>query len=893
MSTPQIVDVRFEHHPPCKPALGVHDTQPRISWRFADVKQNFTQTEYEIELTRSTQSNNADVTSTRIASDESHLVPWPHPNRPLIAGETSSIRVRAWGKGNSDPTPWSKPAVLETGLLERADWSAKFISSPWAGENLDKPQPEDLFRREFALPFKAVSARLYITALGVYEAELNGKRVGDYFLAPGWTSYHDRLHYQTYDVNDLLNTSTGDNCLGIRVAEGWYKGRMGFGGRRNHYGERTAALAQLDVRSEDGRTHTVGTDGSWSVARGPAQQGEIYDGEVYDARVEIEGWSRTGLELDDRWKSVDVLPPLPAQTSLVSGNKPPARRLETIKPVQTIRTPSGKMVLDFGQNLVGVLRVGRVRAPAGHELRLQHAEVLENGELGLRPLRDCKARDIYTFRGDVEGEAYEPRFTFHGFRYAQVDGWPSLEDPTQHIEAVVCHTVMEEAGTFACSDLKVNQLFSNTKWSMRGNFLSIPTDCPQRDERLGWTGDLALFGPTATLIYQCFGIIKDWLHDLAYEQGQQGGIPPMVVPDVLQGWKTWGDATPCAVWQDVAVLAPWALWEETKDISILEQQYESMGSWLRAIPRNKDRLTHLWDLKRFQLADWLDPNAPPDDPQKAVTDPVLVANAFLVRCLAVMAEVASILDRKTDIGYFRIEYEKSRAEFVEEYVSPSGRIISDSQTAYALAICFSLLTPAQTAIAGNRLAEVVKANQYKIGTGFAGTPFVCEALAETGHEETAYKMLLNETCPSWLYPISMGATTIWERWDSMKPDGSINGGEMTSFNHYAFGAVSKFLIERLAGLQRVGPGWKHSKIAPLLGGGFTSASASHVTPYGLVSCQWDLSGETVESGLQKLSLEVVVPPTTTMEVELPTVGGTEIHRVGSGTWSFASVVRND
>ncbi|KAL4862099.1 hypothetical protein BDV12DRAFT_190658 [Aspergillus spectabilis] len=879
MSSPQIIDVRFEHYPANKLALGVHDTQPRISWRFANVRPDFTQAEYEIEVSRSTKSTDAITHSVRVVSPESHLVPWPQPSRPLVSQETCSVRVRAWGSGQANPLPWSEPGVHETGLLDRKDWSASLISAPWAEENLDKPQREDLFRKEFALPFNLRSARLYITALGVYEAEINGIRVGDYFMAPGWTSYHCQLQYQTYEV-------TAIKVLGKLS-------RMGFGGKRNHYGNRTAVLAQLEIVGEDDTAYTVATDGSWTVTQGPTRQAEIYDGEVYDARAEIEGWAKPGLTLSANWKTVDVLPALPNETNLVSGSEPHARRFETVKPVQVIQTPSGKVVLDFGQNLVGVLRINRVRAPAGHQIQLQHAEVLENGEIGIGPLRDCKARDLYTFRGDVENEEYEPRFTFHGFRYAQVDGWPSAEDPSLFIEAVVCHSDMEPAGKFPSSNPKANQLFANTKWSMRGNFLSVPTDCPQRDERLGWTGDLALFGPTASLIYQCTGVLKDWLRDLAFEQARQGGIPPMVCPDVLQGWKTWGDATPCAVWQDVAVLAPWALWEETKDLTILEQQYESMTSWLRVIPRNKSRLTHLWDLQIFQLSDWLDPNAPETDPQKAVTDPSLVANAFLTKCLTITAQVATLLSLQADADYYKTEFEKAREEFNEEYVSPSGRLISDSQTAYALAISFDLLSPQQTTYAGSRLVEVVTNNEYRIGTGFAGTPFVCEALARTGHADTAFKMLLNEACPSWLYPISMGATTIWERWDSMKPDWSINGTGMTSFNLYAFGAVSKFLIERVAGLERVAPGWKKSRVAPLFGGGFTSAEASHVTPYGEVSCCWKLTEREGDEKVLEFGLEVAVPPTTTMEVVLSVLDGSETRVIGSGEWAFTGLVRKD
>ncbi|KAL3455072.1 bacterial alpha-L-rhamnosidase domain protein [Aspergillus heterothallicus] len=892
MTTVQVTDVRFEHNVPGKTALGVHEIRPRISWRFANVNSNFEQAEYEIEVSR---SSSPDARSVRSASAESHLVPWPFPETPLHSREWCSVRVRAWQKGQPDPLPWSEPASLEIGLVQRTDWTSTLICAPWAEDNPDQRMPEDLFRKVFILPAKPQSGRLYITSLGVYEAEINGQRVGDYFLAPGWTSYHGQLQYQTYDVTHLL--SSHGNCLGVRVAEGWYKGRLGFAGRRNHYGTRTALLAQLEITNHDGTITTFGTDDSWVVRKGPILQAEIYDGEVYDARAEILLWSDAARgSAPGGWKPVQALPPLPHEQSLIAGSKPPVRRLEQVRPVRTIRTPSDKLVLDFGQNLVGHIQIKRrLRAPAGHQITFHHAEVMENCELGIRPLRNCKARDIYTFRGDADGETYAPRFTFHGFRYVQIDGWLSGEDPLQFVEAVVCNTDMEEAGSFSCSDQKINQLFSNTRWSMRGNFLSLPTDCPQRDERLGWTGDLALFAPTATLIYNCFGILKDWLRDVAYDQQQQGGVPPMVVPNVLQGVPIWGDGTYSAIWNDVTILAPWALWEETKDAEILEQQYQSMTSWLESIPRNKSRLTHLWDLSVWQLGDWLDPNAPPEDPQKAVTDPSLVANAFLTRCLDLMSQIAAVVGRESDADRYHKDFLGAREEFVAEYVTASGRLVSDSQTAYALAICFGLISPQQAVIAGQRLAEIVKSNGFRIGTGFAGTPFICEALVRTGQVQTASRMLLNENCPSWLYPISMGATTIWERWDSMRPDGSINPGEMTSFNHYAFGAISKFLFERVAGLQKAsGPGWKQARVQPVLGLGFTSASAEHLTPYGMVSSRWYLTEEP-ESQNKKFvfTLHVAVPPTTTMEVVMPTLDGRQDKPqvVGSGQWTFTSVVR--
>lgn len=605
MPSPSIVDVRFEHYRP-ENTLGVHESRPRISWRFENVPSKFQQTGYEVELKRDDKSEF--LTSKKIASTGSHLVPWPL-EEDLESRTKSTIRVRAFGKvqGGDDDivTVWSVPVSVESGLLSREDWACKLISAAFDESKRDAPKGEDLFRKDFdSKTLDVASARLYITSQGIYETEINGQRVGDYFLAPGWTAYSGRVQYQTYDVTNLLRGNE-KNCIGIRVAEGWYSGRIGFeGGRRNLWADRNAAWAQLEIQYSDGSRQVVVTDETWTCANGPIVLAEIYDGEKYDARLEINGWSLAGAALDStKWTPVDVRPPFPTTVDLIAGYGEPVRRLETLQPKEQIKTPSGKIILDFGQNLVGYVRIKHVKGESGHKVTLKHAEVLEKGELGTRPLRICKAEDSYTLKGSDSGESYEPRFTFHGFRYLQVEDWPAASgEIISSIEAVVCHTDMEPAGSFACSDESLNKLYSNATWSMRGNFLSIPTDCPQRDERLGWTGDLALFAPTATFLYKCSGIVKNWLVDLEIDQKEQGGIPPMVSPNVLHGDPVWGKVWPAAIWHDVTILAPWALWEATKDSDILRKQYQSMVTWLDNIPKNKTRATHLWDFKAFQLS---------------------------------------------------------------------------------------------------------------------------------------------------------------------------------------------------------------------------------------------------------------------------------------------------
>ncbi|KAJ5020178.1 hypothetical protein K4K57_000025 [Colletotrichum sp. SAR 10_99] len=662
-----VTDIQFEHyHAPN--TIGVQETTPRISWKIQNATFEFTQRSYEVELSEHVANiQEPRVTTVKIVSAQRSLVPWPFP-KPLQSRQKVSVRVRIWGQEETI-TDWSEASHLEIGLLSREDWHCERIAAPWS-PGTSAPDPEQLFRKEFAVKGRVAQARLYITAQGVYEAEINGRRVGDYFLAPGWTSYDGRLQYQTYDVTDLFTFNSPENCIGVRVAEGWFSGRIGFeGGHRNIWGPHTALISQLEITFSDGRVESIGTDGSWRVTRGPIRLAEIYDGEKYDATLEIEKWSSpittTGFDIS-RWEPVLVLPFLPESTKLVAGFGEPVRRVEVIKPVDQVTTPTGKTIVDFGQNLVGYLKLTNIGGSRGHIIKLSHAEVLEHGELGTRPLRVCKAVDEYILKGSAEGEQYEPRFTFHGFRYAQIDGWTSDHNIMTSVEAVVCHTDMKSVGLFSCSDDMLNKLYQNITWGMRGNFLSVPTDCPQRDERLGWSGDLALFAPTASLIYDCFGMLKNWLTDVEYDQGVLNGVPPMVSPNATLPDPIWCRRVPCAIWHDVTILGPWELYQETGDETILAQQYNSMLTWMRVLPRNKSGATHLWDISVFQLGDWLDPAAPPDAPWKSPTDAKMVANMFLIQSLNRMARISAILGHKDKQVEFKKEADVAKTEFHQD-----------------------------------------------------------------------------------------------------------------------------------------------------------------------------------------------------------------------------------
>jgi alpha-L-rhamnosidase len=542
-----------------------------------------------------------------------------------------------------------------------------------------------------------------------------------------------------------------------------------------------------------------------------------------------------------------------------------------VKAKEIIRSPSGKVIVDFGQNLVGGLRV-RVSGPRRQKIVFTHTEVLEHGEVATRPLRDCKQKDSL-----ILGEKaldWEPKFTFHGFRYVQVENWPSHhgKPALTDIEAVVIHTDMEQTGWFESSDAMVNKLHENIRWGMKGNFVSIPTDCPQRDERLGWTGDIQVFSPTASFLYNTSGMLSGWLKDLAVEQIEDfNGVVAVVVPCI----KPQDLTMPEAAWADAAIIVPWDLYQAFGDRNILLNQYESMKQWLE---KGVDRQPNgLWNPSGFQLGDWLDPDAPPDAPDKGKTDPHLVANAYLAHVTDLISKVAEILNLPEDAKHWTSEAARITRLFRNEYLTHNGRLAPDSMTAISLAFSFGLFSSDQLPYAAKRLDRVVRSANFKISTGFIGTPVILPTLTHVGKTQLAYRMLLEKQCPSWLYPITMGATTMWERWDSMLPDGSINPGSMTSFNHYALGSVGAWLHSTVGGISPAEPGWKVVRFEPIPGGTITWAKVRFEGPYGAVRCEWKVDGAF-------FGMEATVPPNSTAEIKLP--GRDRVLKVGSGVHEY-------
>ncbi len=663
--------------------LGIDVARPRLSFKLRSDARGVRQSAYEIRVASSEAALRAgrDLvwTSGRVSSGASVNRVYEGPK--LQSGQRCYWQVRVWDAAGL-AAPWSAPAYWEMGLLEPSDWKASWIE-PDLQEDVAKTGPVPMLRREFELQGKVARARAYVTSHGLYELHLNGQRVGDELFTPGWTSYNKRLQYQVYDVTSLLQKGT--NAAGALLGNGWYRGDlMGFAGRRNVYGDRLALLLQIEVTYSDGRREIVGSDGSWKAATGPILMSEIYHGETYDARLEKPGWTRSGF--DDRdWKSVKLADY--GKDTLVAASAPPVKRIEELRPVKVFKTPGGDTVVDMGQNMVGWPKL-TVEGPAGTTVTLRHAEVLDKaGNFYTENLRVAQQTVRYTLRGGGP-ETFEPHFTFFGGRYVAVDGYPG-ELTADRLKGVVIHTDLPPGGAFETSSPLLNQLQHNIRWGQKGNFLDVPTDCPQRNERMGWTGDAQAFARTAAFNFDVASFFTKWLRDVAADQYENGSVPH-VIPDALT--RKDNPAAGAAGWADAAVIIPWTLYLTHADQRILEEQYPSMTRWLEYVrQRAGDDL--VWD-GDFQFADWLAYTAPSREARSypgATTSKDLVATAFFAHSTDLLARIARVLGRGDDASRYAELFAKIKAAFRAEYVSERGRVGDASQTAYVLALEFDLL----------------------------------------------------------------------------------------------------------------------------------------------------------------------------------------------------------
>lgn len=829
--------------------IGIDQLNPRLAWKLKSDERNTLQASYQIQVAKGDDdfsSENIIWDTGRIESESSIHNVYDGPD--LESGQRYYWRVRVWNQ-NNEVSEWSNTSFWEMGLLNTDDWQADWIE-PGLNQDSSEPQPAPMLRAEFSASKEIKRARAYVTAHGVYEMEINGEKVGDQVFTPGWTSYNNRLQYQTYDVTEYLQS--GDNAIGVMLGDGWYRGYIGFNNQRNYYGETLALLAQVKITYEDGTTETFGTDDSWKATTSPILKSDIYNGEAYDARLEKEGWTSLGYD-DNDWKTVRVVSDSESKEQLVAPEGPPIRKIQELRPVEILTTPEGDTVVDMGQNVVGWIRL-KVSGSAGTEVTMEHAEVLDkDGNFYTENLRAADQVNTYILKGEGE-EVWEPKFTFQGFRYVKVEGYPG-ELASDDVTGVVIHSDMEPTGHFESSNPLINQLQHNIVWGQKGNFLDVPTDCPQRDERLGWTGDIQVFAGTACLNMDAAGFLTKWLRDLKADQLSNGSIPH-VVPNVLGE-----DGAGAAGWADAGVIVPWTMYQAYGDERILETQYESMKEWVEFM-RNEarsDETTYLWD-NTFTFGDWLSFNSDASDYPGAYTDKELISTAYFARSTDLLHRTAEIIGNDEDAKEYANLLEQVKKAFQREYITASGRVMSNTQTSYLLALKFGLLPDSLEQDAVGYLVEDLNERGH-LTTGFLGTPHLNPILSEYEHDKEAYKLLNRKEYPSWLYPVTMDATTIWERWDGIKPDSSFQDPGMNSFNHYAYGAIGEWLHKNVAGIKAEAPGYKKISIAPQIGGNLTHARSLLNTMYGKVESDWMIDGD-------QFSHTVTIPANTRATVTL-------------------------
>jgi alpha-L-rhamnosidase len=831
--------------------LGMDVKQPRFSWQISAAKRSEMQTAYRIEVSEKANFSGHVWDSGIVLSDSSVFI--TYKGKPLQSGKKYFWHVKVWDNAGK-ASGWSPAAWWQTALFEQSDWQAKWITPGYVEDTINRPSP--LMRKQFALNKKIRSAVAYITAHGLYEAQINGQRIGDAYLTPGWTSYKNRLQYQTYDVTNLLKE--GSNAVGVMLGNGWYRGIIGFADHKNVYGKDIALLFQMQITYTDGSTEMVNSDGSWKSSTGDIRYEEIYNGETIDHRLSTPGWAQPGFN-DSQWSSVQVQD-YPKNTLIATYNEM-IKKHETFKPVHIFKTPKNEQVIDFGQNLVGWV-VLKVKGKAGDKLTVSHAEVLDKlGNFYTENLRNAKAQDTYILKGGEE-EIFEPHFTFHGFQFIRIEGYPGDIVKPEDVTAVALYSDMAPTGTFTTSNPLINQLQHNIQWGQKGNFLDVPTDCPQRDERLGWTGDAQVFSRTATFNMNVNDFFAKWLKDVAADQSPAGAVP-WVIPNCL------GFTQSSTGWADVSTVIPWNMYLAYGDKRILHDQYASMKAWVDYMQHESKN--DLWQSGQ-SFGDWLFYSVDDDtDGSSAITDKYFIAQCFYAYSTQLLINAAGVLGKQEDVTNYTALLKRIKDAFYKEYVTPNGRLVSGTQTAYTLALNFDMLPEAQRYQAARRLVENIHAYNNHLTTGFLGTPYLCHVLTRFGHDNMAYRLLLNETYPSWLYPVKMGATTIWERWDGIRPDKTFEAASMNSFNHYSYGAIGDWMYRVMAGMDTYsdGPGYKHIRIMPHPGGGFTNATASLKTYYGNLTSGWE-----VKDGKTYYNIEI--PANTKADIFLPATQATDI-----------------
>lgn len=829
------------------------DGRPWFGWILCSDKKNVNQEAYRLEIARDEDFETIVYESGWVKSRESIHV----EAAGFCPASCKKYFVRVQVYDGEEESSFSEPALFVTAVLEQDQWQAKFITAE-GSEDKDSSGSTYL-RKEIEVSGEVQEAYACTTALGLYHFYINGHKVGLDEMAPGWTSYKKHLCYQTYEVTDLLKQ--GANALGAMVGAGWYKGKMGFLHLRNNYGDQASFLMQMVIRYRDGREETFFTEESWLGHQAPVTFSEIYDGEIYDAGLEIEDWNCPG-HCADGWKGVQTVEFPKSALTAQAGSK--VKVIETLEARSIFQTPQGDRVIDFGQNLTGWVRF-KVRGRTGEEVRLKCFETLDSsGNVYSANLRSAKEEIRYICRGEGE-EIYHPHFTFQGFRYVHVLDWPG-ELKEEDVAACVLHSDMEETGEFSCSHPLVNQLHSNIKWSMKGNFLDIPTDCPQRDERMGWTGDAQIFCRTSCYLMNTYTFFRKWLKDVAADQTPEGGVPH-VVPDIISGrekddWLLSQGTHSAAAWADVAVINPWTLYLMYGDKAILEEQYDSMKQWI-GFMRTHAR-DHIWNYK-LQFGDWVALDAE-EGSYFGATPNDLTCTAYYAYSTGLFVKIALILQREEDVKEYEALYGEIVKKFQSTFFESDGSMTAMTQTAHILALHFNLVPEAYRRKTAEQLVKLLEKEGGHLVTGFVGTPYFLHALSGNGYADKAYELLLKEDFPSWLYQVKRGATTIWEHWDGLKPDGTMWSPDMNSFNHYAYGAVGEWLYRSVLGIEtdEVFSGYRHIIISPQTGDALAYAKGSYKSALGLIRVSWE---KTQTPGERRLAFTVPVNAAVKIRLE--------------------------
>ncbi|RYG71202.1 alpha-L-rhamnosidase [bacterium] len=850
----KIIDLRCEY---AVNPLGIEVTKPRLFWKLESERSGARQVAYHLVVASSPEKLDAPDLwdSGEVQSNQTTHVEY-------AGSELTSRQQAFWRVTIEDETGarfTSEVANFEMGLLETSNWDAEWIGGDLTGSP-STAVPAPFLRSTFEIEKPIKQARLYATALGVYECQLNGAKVGDLLLTPGWQPYQKRVQYQTYDVTSML--AHGENAWGTILGDGWYCGKIAWNGRQN-YGDRPRFLGQLEIEFEDGDKRVVTSDESWTLAYGPILSSDMLMGENYDARQEFDGWSSPGFEAK-KWRAVETFPAPEITLSAPLG--PPIKAAQEISPINIQRNG----VVDFGQNLVGAVRL-KVSGPKGTHIRLRFAETLKDGPLATTGpiytanLRSAAQTDNYTLKGEGE-EIWEPRFTFHGFRFVEVQGYPG-QLTNDALTAIVIHSDTPKTGDFECSDELLNKLQQNIDWGQRGNFVDIPTDCPQRDERLGWTGDAQVFVRTAAFNRNVAGFFAEWARDTADSQNDRGGIP-MVIPDIVFGKASEGYGSPsfdgAAAWADAAIICPWTMYKVYGDQRILSDNYEVFKKFLGWQESSAKEYIRPYEGADYfnGFGDWLALDG--SGITEGGTPKSLLGTAFFAYDAALLSQIATILGKTEDATYYAELSEKVKEAFCANYVAPSGLIFPGTQTAYLVALHFDLLPEELRQKAADALALDIKKRGYKLTTGFVGSPYINHELTRYGHIETAYKLLHQTKWPSWLYAVTRGATTIWERWNGWTEETGFEDIGMNSFNHYAYGAIGAWLYQVVAGIELDAkePGYGRFVLAPKPGGELTSAKAHLDSIHGLIESDWH-----IEEG--QFRWKFTVPANTVAQVTAP------------------------